>query len=138
MTPREDRGVNLSLAPGGVENALDCPAAAALMTALPRGLQGRAGREVRAGKLLEALRDRVVHRSQIGKRKLDRTARRRELDEALHRLGEQFAALAKAGRVAVPGELAVLMRSVQELERRLEEQDREIAELEREAPSGTT
>lgn len=87
---------------------------------------------------MEALRDRVVHRSQIGKRKLDRTARRRELDEALHRLGEQFAALATAGRVEVPGELAVLMRSVQDLERMLEEQDREIAELEREAPSSTT
>ncbi len=89
------------------------------------------------GKLLEALRDRIVHRSQIGKRKLDRTATRRELDEALRRLGERFNALAVAGRAQVPAELAQVLQAVKGLEERLAEQEADIAALEREHPSRT-
>lgn len=86
------------------------------------------------GKLLEVLRDRVVLRSQIGKRKLDRSSTRRELDDALRRLGERYRALVRAGRVEVPGELTLLDDAVARLEERLAEQDREIAALEAERP----
>jgi len=92
---------------------------------------------VQPGKLFEQLRDRVVHRSQIGKRKLDRSATRRELDVALQHLGERYHALVKEGRVEVPGELAPLASAVQVLEQRLEAQERLIAELESEHPSRT-
>ncbi len=88
-------------------------------------------------KLLEALRDRIVHRSQIGKRKLDRTATRRELDEALRRLGERFNALVAAGRAQVPAELVQVLQAVKGLEERLAEQEADIAALEREHPSRT-
>lgn len=89
---------------------------------------------MQTGKLLEALRDRVVLRSQIGKRKLDRSATRRELDDALRRLGERYRALVKAGRVELPGELTLLDDAVARLEAKLAAQDEEIAALESERP----
>lgn len=90
------------------------------------------------GKLLEALRDRIVLRSQIGKRKLDRAATRRELDKALHDLGERYAMLARIGRVETPGELRSQLEAVRSLEDVVEGQDKEIADLERERGSRTT
>jgi hypothetical protein len=93
---------------------------------------------VKLFKWLEGLRDRVVHRSQIGKRKLDRTRARRELDHASRELGERFRALVKLGRAEVPGELAMFMEAVRAVEERLTVLDREIAALEDERPSGTT
>ncbi len=90
---------------------------------------------MRPGKLLEALRDRLVHRSLIGKRKLDRTSTRRELDGALRDLGERYRALVRTGRMEVPGELAGLMQLVRSLEERLEAQERDIEALENEQPS---
>ncbi len=89
-------------------------------------------------KLIEAVRDRVVLRSQIMKRKLDRSATRRDLDGALRNLGERYRALVKAGRVEIPGELERAMEQVASMEQRLAEQDRRIAELERERPGWTT
>lgn len=89
-------------------------------------------------KLLEAVRDRVILRSQIMKRKLDRSATRRDLDDALRHLGERYRALAKAGRVDVPGELERATEQVASLEQQLAEQDGEIAELEREPPGRAT
>ena len=83
-------------------------------------------------KLLEMLRDRVIHRSQIGKRKLDRSATRRELDDALRVLGERFRALVRSGWTMVPPELAQPMEEVRKLEDRLAAQDDDIAALERE------
>ncbi|BDG01695.1 hypothetical protein [Anaeromyxobacter oryzae] len=88
-------------------------------------------------KLFEAVRDRVILRSQIMKRKLDRSATRRELDDALRHLGERYRALVKAGRVELPGELERAMQKVASLEERLAEQDGEIAQLEREHPGAT-
>jgi hypothetical protein len=90
-----------------------------------------------AVKLLEAIRDRLIHRSLIGKRKLDRGVTRRELDVVLRELGERWRALARAGRVAVPDELAPLVERARGLELRLEEQDREIRALQSEEPSTT-
>ncbi len=87
-------------------------------------------------KLLEAVRDRLVQRSLIGKRKLDRTATRRALDDALRDLGERYRALVRAGRMEVPADVAAVMEKVKGLEARLEDQDREIAALEKE-PSKT-
>jgi len=88
-------------------------------------------------KLLEILRDRLVKRSLIGKRKLDRTATRRALDGALRDLGERYRALVRAGRMEVPGELAGPVQRVRDLEERIEAQEREITALENEQPSTT-
>jgi hypothetical protein len=88
-------------------------------------------------KLIEAIRDRLVHRSLIGKRKLDRGATRRQLDAVLRDLGERYRALVRAGRMDVPAELAALVERVRDLELRLESQERDIEALENEAPSTT-
>jgi predicted DNA-binding protein (UPF0278 family) len=85
--------------------------------------------------LLESLRDRVVHRSQIGKRKLDRAATQRELDKALRDLGERYRALVRSGEVDVPDDLSQEMEGVRKLEEKLEAEDVEIAALEGEHPS---
>jgi hypothetical protein len=85
-------------------------------------------------KFFETLRDRVVLRSQIGKRKLDRSAIRRELDQASRELGERFAALVRRGRAEAPGELRVFLDAVQLLEEKLAAHEKEIAELEGEFP----
>ncbi len=87
--------------------------------------------------IIEAIRDRLVQRSLIGKRKLDRTATRRQLDAALRDLGERYRTLTRSGRMEVPGELAPLMQQVRDLEQRLEAQEREIEALENEQPSTT-
>jgi hypothetical protein len=88
-------------------------------------------------KLFEGIRDWLVQRSLIGKRKLDRTATRRELDGVLRDLGERYRALVRAGRMEVPQDLAGLVQRVRDLEDRLEAQQREIAALENEQPSTT-
>jgi hypothetical protein len=82
---------------------------------------------------LEMLRDRVIVRSQVGKRKLDAAFARRELDRKLHELGAMFLALVAEGRAAVPQELAVLVAEARELERRLESHHDAIVALETEA-----
>jgi hypothetical protein len=89
----------------------------------------------RPEKLLEMLRDRVIHRSQIGKRKLDRVATRRRLDEALLELGRRYSQALAGGRLAVPEELWPVVEEVRSLEHRLTEQEQELAELEKEHPS---
>ncbi len=76
----------------------------------------------------------MVLRSQIGKRKLDRTATRRDLDDALRVLGERYRALVRSGRAVVPGELAEAMDAVRRLEEKLAAQESEIADLESEHP----
>lgn len=93
---------------------------------------------MKSGKLLEALRDRIVLRSQLGKRKLDRTATRRELDRALHDLGERYRALVRVGRTEPPAELASQMEKVRSLEGVLDAHDKAIAELEQERSTRTT
>ncbi len=90
-----------------------------------------------ARKLLEAIRDRLVQRSLIGKRKLDRTATRRALDDALRDLGEKYRAMVKAGRIDVPEEIGGAVENVKSLEAKLEAQDRDIERLEKEQPSTT-
>ena len=83
-------------------------------------------------KFLETLRDRVVHRSQIGKRKLDRSGVRRKLDEANRTLGERFRALCQTGRLEVPAELARYVDAVKGLEEQLREVDRKLEALKNE------
>ena len=78
-----------------------------------------------------------MQRSLIGKRKLDRTATRRELDAALLELGERYRALVRTGRMEVPGELAGMVERVRDLEERIEAQQKEIKALENEQPSTT-
>jgi hypothetical protein len=90
-----------------------------------------------AVKLLELIRDRLVQRSLIGKRKLDRTATRRELDAVLREVGERWRALVRAGRMEVPAELAPLVQRVKELEARLEAQERDLEALQNEEPRTT-
>ena len=60
---------------------------------------------------------------------------RRELDTALRDLGERYRQAVREGRAEVPSDLAGKMEEVQELERKLEAQDTEIAGLEDERPS---
>lgn len=98
---------------------------------------GVAGTEVRPGKLLEKLRDRLIQRSLIGKRKLDRTATRRELDGVLRDLGERYRELVRAGWMEVPAELAPIVQAVRNLEERLAAHERDIEALESEQPSTT-
>jgi hypothetical protein len=88
-------------------------------------------------KIFEAIRDRLIQRSLIGKRKLDRTTTRRQLDALLRDLGERYRTLVRSGRVEVPGELAALVQQVRDLELELEAKEREIEALENEQPSTT-
>lgn len=88
------------------------------------------------GKLLEILRDRVIHRSQIGRRKLDRVATRRRLDEALRELGRRYCLALEGGVVQLPEELGPVVAEVRSLAKRLAEQEKGIADLEKERPSG--
>jgi hypothetical protein len=92
---------------------------------------------VRFGQIIEKIRDRLVRRSLVGKRKLDRTATRRALDAALRDLGERYRELVRTGRMEVPAELAGAMQQVRWLEDRLDAHQREITALENEAPSTT-
>ena len=92
---------------------------------------------MRFGNLIERIRDRLVHRSLVGKRKLDRTATRRALDGALRDLGDRYRELVRTGRMEVPAELAGAMQQVRWLEDRLDAHQREITALENEAPSTT-
>ena len=89
------------------------------------------------GKLLEKIRDSVVLRSLVGKRKLDRTATRRKLDAALRDLGERYRELVRAGRTVVPPELMPVFQAVRNLEETLVAQEREIEALEGKQPSMT-
>jgi hypothetical protein len=82
---------------------------------------------------LEALRDRVVVRSQLSKRKLDAAFARRALDRKLDEVGRELLRMARDGRVAVPREMASLVAEARELEERLEAHREEIAALESEA-----
>jgi len=79
---------------------------------------------------LESFRDQVVHRSQVGRRRLDATFTRRELDHKLLEVGERFLALVEAGAGAVPGEMAMLVAEVRGLQDRLRARLRDIAVLE--------
>lgn len=85
------------------------------------------------GKFLLDLRDRVIRRSLLGKRKLDLAFTRRELDDRLRELGERFRRLSREGRAAVPRELEGAVAAVRDLEERLASHQVEVARLEQEA-----
>jgi len=87
---------------------------------------------VNLGNWLEALRDRVIVRSQVGKRKLDAAFTRRDLDRKLRDLGESLLRAFSEGRLDVPKDSAALMSEARELEGRLRSQREEIAALESE------
>jgi len=82
---------------------------------------------------LEALRDRVVVRSQVSKRKLDAAFLRRRLDRKLGDVGREFLRMLRDGQLAVPREMVSLVAEVRELDEKLEAQRQEIAALEAEA-----
>ena len=88
------------------------------------------------GKLLEKLRDRVIHRSQIGRRRLDRGATRRRLDEALLELGRRYRLALVTGQAQVPEALRPAVDAVKDLEERLEVLEQDLAALQKEHPSG--
>ena len=88
------------------------------------------------GRAVEAfgdVRDAVVRTSQVGKIKLDATFLRRERDRLFARLGEEVFDRVDAGRLALPDDLAGAVDQLREVERRLEEQEAEIAAVEAEA-----
>ncbi len=78
---------------------------------------------------LEAFRDRVVVRSQVGKRKLDAVFTRRQLDRKLADVGQAVLVMVREGRLAAPAELAPLIEEARRLEDRLDAQHEEIAAL---------
>jgi hypothetical protein len=82
---------------------------------------------------LQALRDRVIVRSQVSKRKLDAAFARRDLDRKLGEVGRELVRLVREGRVSIPREMAGLLAEARELEEKLEAQRDEIAALESEA-----
>ncbi len=90
---------------------------------------------MRFGVIIERIRDRLVQRSLVGKRKLDRTATRRALDGALRDLGERYRELVRTGRMEVPAELQGAMQHVRSLEEMLDAHQREIRALENEQPN---
>ena len=92
---------------------------------------------MRFGTIIEKIRDRLVQRSLVGKRKLDRTSTRRALDGALRELGERYRELVRTGRMEVPAELAGPMQQVRWLEDRLDAHQKEIVALESEQPETT-
>ena len=79
---------------------------------------------------VEALRDRIVVLSQVGKGKLDAAFTRRELDRKFVLLGEQVLMLVREGRLVLPEELAALAAEARDLEDRLAAQHEEITALE--------
>jgi len=85
--------------------------------------------------LLERIRDRLIHRSQISKEKLDAAFLRRELDGKLRDLGEgyRYQVRYSVGSAAVPDALSVVMAEVVELEEKLESKQQQIARLEKES-----
>jgi hypothetical protein len=82
---------------------------------------------------LEALRDRVVVRSQVSKRKLDAAFLRRALDRKLGEVGREFLRAVREGQLTAPREMASLLAEARELDEKLEAQRQEIAALEQEA-----
>jgi hypothetical protein len=81
---------------------------------------------------LEELRDRIVVRSQVTKRKLDATLARRELDRKLFEVGAAFVALVREGRVPIPKDLAAVVQEARELEEKLDAQRADIVALQSE------
>lgn len=81
---------------------------------------------------LETFRDRVVHRSQVGKRRLDATFTRRQLDERLRELGACCTRLVGQGTASLPAELVAAVQEVKALEERLRAEMQDIAALESE------
>jgi hypothetical protein len=82
---------------------------------------------------LESFRDRVVQRSQVGKKRLEVSFARRDLDRKFQEVGERFVSLARQGTATVPQDLAALVQEVRELEDRLRTEVQEIAALESES-----
>jgi len=81
---------------------------------------------------LESFRDRVGHRSQVGKRRLDATFARRQLDVKLRELGACCVEVLGQGTAAIPAELAAAVQEVRLLEERLRAEMQDIAALESE------
>ena len=81
------------------------------------------------GNWLEALRDRVIVRSQMGKQKLDAVVTRRRLDGKLCELGGRVLELVREGKVSLPEEVAALVGEARQLEERLRAQQAQIAAL---------
>lgn len=87
------------------------------------------------GKFLMDLRDRVIHRSQLGKRKLDLAFTRRELDDKLRLLGERYRRLVREGRVEASPELLDLVAAAEALEERLVAGEDEVTRMSQEGSS---
>ena len=114
------------------ERPLDSTRAGAIGQPSLRATAARRARTL--GNWLEALRDRVIVRSQLSKRKLDAVFIRRQLDRKLADVGERLLNLVRQGRLAIPRDedVAGLMWEARELKERLEAQYAEIAALESE------
>ncbi len=85
---------------------------------------------------LDRVREAVVRSSQIGKIKLDSTFLRRERERLVLRLGEEALNLMLADRLAVPPELAPIIKQIEGVERRIEMSGRQVDEILKEGLEG--
>ena len=111
-----------------LDEPLDSPRTRAIRTALLLGDRRSAGGSLSSW--VEALRDRIVVLSQVGKGKLDAAFTRRELDRKLVVLGERVLMLVREGSLVLPDETAALAADARDLQDRLAAQHEEITALE--------
>jgi hypothetical protein len=89
------------------------------------------------GNFLVAVRDRIVHRSRLGKEKIDVAFARRALDQKMLDLGERYYALVRAGTATAPEELRGMLAEIDELARKLDGLKEQVQRLENEVATQT-
>lgn len=85
----------------------------------------------RAFEALGEVREAVVRTSQLGKLRIDATFLRKEQEKAYARLGARVHELVEDGELELPEEARPLLDAVKTLAEKIEEQEEEIAEVEK-------
>ncbi|AKU90368.1 hypothetical protein [Vulgatibacter incomptus] len=84
----------------------------------------------RAAEALEEVRNAVVRSSQASKIRIDATFLRRDRDHLFRDLGRKVFELAEAGELALTEDLFAALEPIRELSRKLDDHDKELAEVE--------
>lgn len=85
----------------------------------------------RAVEAISEVREAVVRTSQLGKLKIDATFLRKEQEKAFARLGAKVYELVEDGDLELPEEARPLLEAARSLAEKIEEQEKEIAEVEK-------